>query len=556
MGSGLVEEYGLMGRFSLDFGTGNSVLARFSETLQQAVTFDIPGISTRIRYRVTEQDTERQVFLVPSLIHYGESQTLIGDQVVSRGLSDHPDTFRWMKRSIMQGSGKRRKTAQGFRSASDAGGDFLRLLLHYASEHVDPASDEVTLTAPVEAFEKYTDWLGSVAEAAGIQRLRIIDEPTACVLGYLGGARRTDRFAVVDFGCGTLDTSVVRVDLNNMSERKAVQLGMAGVDLGGMDLDQWLADDFCQRNCLPESISSELMPLLLLEAEQVKISLSDPQTSEADMTVLFSTGSATKLLQASYRRRCSACERGGYQESKANVPGCLGCLLMQHQLTKRVREVLDRAVENASVKVGLRRTDITRLLVTGGTSLIPCVNELFLEVFPERTEFANPFDAVARGACCGAVTTILQHDYALQTYDARKGKPVFLPLFRAGTELPTSSDDAVRLWCNGIGDGQTRVGLKVFEGSSIRQRRLGRPGVEESGVLLPDESLSGSTQEYRCLNPDNPTFINANPPVHMKRDQNRFACRFDVDAHRRLLVTVRDQLNGQLLFSNYPVVRL
>ncbi len=96
-----------MGRIAIDFGTGNTLLARLNENTGQTETVEIPGITTEVRYRLRPDEPEWAVRVVPSLIHYSETETLIGDQVLSRGLAEHPDTFRWMKRGIAQRVTKR-----------------------------------------------------------------------------------------------------------------------------------------------------------------------------------------------------------------------------------------------------------------------------------------------------------------------------------------------------------------------------------------------------------------------------------------------------------------
>lgn len=101
----------------------------------------------------------------------------------------------------------------------------------------------------------------------------------------------------------------------------------------------------------------------------------------------------------------------------------------------------------------------------------------------------------------------------------------------------------------------TRIGLKIFEVSRMKQRTLDVALVDAQGVLR-DDSRVASEYAYICLNRDNPTFIVADPPVNLQRDQKRFLCSFAVDGHRRLLVTVLDDLTGKTLLKDHPVVRL
>jgi molecular chaperone DnaK len=545
-----------MGRVAVDFGTGNTVLARFNETTQQTETMQIPGITTEFRYRLRSDKPEQVVHVVPSLIYYSETETLIGDQVLSRGLAEHRDTFRFMKRGIAQGVTKRKRTAQEHKSPAEAGKDFLRLLLTGISHQISFADDEFTFTAPTDAFERFEDWLRSVCEDLGIQRMRLLDEPTACVLGYEGAARKDDRFLVFDFGCGTLDVVAVRIDLGGRGGNKAVQLGRAGCDLGGLDIDHWLAEDFCQRHHLGDHERRELEAVVMRQAEAVKIAMSDPAVADAEMSVLNRVSGRPRLLQTRYRRSCKECDPGR-KGDPASGDACLGCLLAAKGFLKQTRETLERALENAAVKAGMRRDDLTKVLVTGGTSLVPCVRQLLVECFGNRAVLQRPFDAVARGACPEReVGFILQHDYSLKGFNPERDDHEFKPLLKIGTEYPTPRE-LVRKAIGGTADGQTRCGLLVFEVSGMKRRKgpmklgLGGEFVEDDG-----DGQINSEFAYVPLNFDNPKFIVADPPINVQRDKRRFLCSFWVDGHRRLLVTVVDNLTGKLLMKDEPVVRL
>lgn len=552
-----------MGEVAVDFGTSNTVLARYNEMTGRAETIQIPEVSVEQRYRLTPAGEEHSVWVVPSLIHYGESATLIGNQVVSPGLAEHPDTMRWMKRAIAQANTRRKKTAQGHKSPAEAGEEFLRLVLNYASDQVSFENDTFTFTVPVEAFETFQDWIWRLAESIGIRKLRLLDEPTASVFGYQGAARTTDRFVVVDFGGGTLDVSAVRLDLAGPNEHKAVQLGQAGCDLGGMDIDQWIAEDFCSQRGITAADRRELENFILRQAEAVKISLSDPTQVDAEMAVVSTTERVARTHQITYRRTCPKCAAAlaggpappGRSAAAAANTVCLGCLLVAKEFTSRLRDTLERALENAAVKSGMRRGDITAVMVTGGTSLVPAVRAQLQQVFGDRVVFDHPFDCVVRGACRGLVAPILQHDYAIESYDRETRQYGFKELFRIGTEYPTSPEKPQRFWCNGSTDGQTRVGLVIYEVSRMAKRHLEESMVDEQGRIRRSSKVA-TNYEHIALNHDNPTFINADPPINRERDKQRFLCSFVIDGNRRLLVTVVDQHSGKPVLKNHPVVRL
>ena len=228
--------------------------------------------------------------------------------------------------------------------------------------------------------------------------------------------------------------------------------------------------------------------------------------------------------------------------------------MSDHGFLRSVRDTVDRALENAAIKAGVRRDDIRRVFVTGGTSLVSAVRAYLTEAFPNKVAFESPFDAVACGACKGIVVPILQHDYAIESYSSSRRDYEFKPLFASGTEYPTEKG-RVRFWAKGSYDGMRRIGIKVFEVSRMQKRRLDIALVDESGALR-DTSRVDSKYEYICLNQKNPTFIIADPPIEMRRDGRRFLCTFWVDTTRRLIVTVEDQLTDRVLLIDHPVVRL
>ncbi len=544
-----------MGKVAIDFGTSNTVVARFNETTQCTETVEIPGITSEMRYRLTPESPEEVVHVAPSLIHYSETETLIGNQVLARGLAEHRDTMRWFKRGIGQGISRRQKTAQGHKSPQEAGEEFLRLLLHFAGDRLDFFNDEFTFTAPVEAFENYQDWLLRVVDAVGIRRVRLLDEPTACIQGYQGAVRRDEVFLVFDFGGGTLDVSVARVDAASTTQIKAIQLGQAGRELGGMDIDRWVADDFCARHALDARTRRESEARLLRLAEETKITLASLREAESDLRVLSDLGAIPQLYTTTYARTCPCCAPGRAGTPPDTEASCLNCLLRAHDFTRQVRETVERALENAAVKAGVRRDDVTRVVVTGGSSLTPSVRSLLQELFGERVAYARPFDAVVHGACRIIIEPILQHDYAIESYNHEHKRYEFLPLFPIGTEYPTPPGNALRLWAKGAYEGMTRIGLKIFEVSRMPRRTLAAAQVDAEGRLREDTRVA-SDHEYICLNADNPTFIIADPPINLARDQKRFLATFQIDGNRRLLVSVLDNMTGKTLLEEHPVVRL
>ena len=550
-----------MSRVAVDFGTSNSVIALLQDEDSEPRTIEIPGVSREVRVPgALVGGNDQIVHLVPTLIHYGEQETWIGHQVAQRGLTESPGTLRWMKRSIAHRVSKRRRTPQGHKSPAQAGEDFLRLLLNYATDRISFVDDEFVFTAPVEAFEDFRDWLERVATAVGIRRFRLLDEATASILGHRGAVGENDRFLIFDCGCGTLDVSIVRVNLTTDAsgaesfDRKAIQLGQAGDDVGGMDIDRWLVSDFCTRHALDQRQYRQLEATLLPRAEAVKITLSAPAAESAELTLSATESPTGETLVSTYTSSCPVCERRRPPSATDARPCCLGCLLVAKDFPRTLRRTTERALENAAIKVQLRKDDLTVILATGGTSLVPAVRDMLGDAFEGRILQTNPFDAVVRGACRGLVVPLLQHDYAIESYDKERKRYEFRPLFPMGTTYPTA-EGAVKLWARGSYDGMTRIGINIFEVSRLGRRTLDRSLVDAEGVLQASSNVV-SDYQHICLNTKNPTFIVADPPIQTARDTKRFLCAFRVDGNRHLRVSVLDQLTGKSLLSDHAVVRL
>src|SRR5512145_1082015 len=135
------------GRLAVDFGTSNTVVAQWDETLQQGVPLHIP------EFGMLEKQGDETISLIPSLIHYAaDNRTWIGSQVIQRGLRQSPRTFRWMKRYISHRSPLKVRVGDREITPYLAGQDFLSSILVFAGQEVGFRDEEVALSVPVEAF--------------------------------------------------------------------------------------------------------------------------------------------------------------------------------------------------------------------------------------------------------------------------------------------------------------------------------------------------------------------------------------------------------------------
>jgi molecular chaperone DnaK (HSP70) len=307
--------------------------------------------------------------------------------------------------------------------------------------------DEVAFTVPVEAFEHYETWLTDVAQAAGMPRIRLIDEPSAAALGYGAHIQPGNVYLIFDFGGGTLDVAVVIIDEEDGgSSRRCRILGKAGLDLGGTTIDQWLFQDVLRqtgRSDADDEIRA-ISQAILVECEQAKINPS--QGDRADVSI-FNPHTGT-VLNAEFTR-------SQFED-----------LLDDNDALTRLDQTLRRALNDARER-GFTEADIKAVLMVGGSSQIPVIQRTVKRVFgKDRVLLHRPLDAVARGAAAFAAGVDffdhIQHDYAIRFRNSQTGEFDYRPLVQRGTTYP-SEGPLVSLTIKASHDEQHQLGLAIFE---------------------------------------------------------------------------------------------
>ncbi|HEB99458.1 MAG TPA: Hsp70 family protein [Thiotrichales bacterium] len=525
-------------KMAVDFGTSNTVVAFWDEGRGDVRLHAIPDVTRPFRFRMDGVETE--IPYVPSAIYYHGHERLVGFQVLARALEESRGAFRWMKAYIRDRRRIERDMGGGLRvDHYRAGRDFLENVLLYASEHIDFGHAEVAFTVPVESFEHYTDWLGNVCREVGVRRYRFIDESSACIFGYDTHLQTGDVFVIFDFGGGTLDVSVVRIEDHVSGGRGCRVLGKAGCDIGGRTIDAWLYQALLQRAGISDLDARPASGLFLLQVEALKERLSTEAAVDYDIR-----------HDASGLRLSGRLQRTEFED-----------LLEERGLYTRIQETLERALRTAEEK-GIPKSDIKETLLVGGTSQIPSIRRQVRMHFGERTRGYRPYDAVARGACRYLTSDIealydhIQHDYAIRDYDPRAGRHRFHTLVEQGTPYPTEPDFK-RLTLKAVREGQRFFGINIYEVAEAGSAAVGGVDLvfDASGNMVLDtrEKRIEAETEY-WMNEDRPTFIEAVPPAN--KGDKRFLVSFRVDDQKHLLVTVFDILTQKHVYRDHPVVKL
>lgn len=518
---------------AIDFGTSNTVLCRWNAATQSSEVLTLDAVAQRTAGPA----------VVPSLLYVEDAtqdSVLIGQPVRDRGLDRSERCFKNFKRGIGT-------AIQGFMpdldgrtlSFEQVGDWFLTQVIDQLRQQED-SLDEVVLTVPVDSFETYRSWLGNLCQRWDIERVRMIDEPTAAALGY--GLSDKETVLVIDFGGGTLDLAIVQLSggpaqglgyilkWGQKAMGKSAQqvstakvLAKAGENLGGADIDQWVAQYLYDQHGIAIS------PLTLRLAEQLKIQLS---------TAL--SASESYFDDETFDSYELTLERDQF-ETVLQTQGFF------ERLDERVSQVLQQGRRQ-----GVDVTDIDAVLLVGGTTQIPAI-QTWINARFEKTKVCcdRPFTAVSAGALQLQqikLTDFLYHGYGIRFWDRRNNCHGWHPIIPQGQPYPMAQP--VELVLGASSEKQPSIELIIGE----LGREQGSTEVYFEGNRLVTRQTQTGQAVAQPLNDQAPNIANLNPPGMPGEDRVRLS--FTVDQDRLLRVTVEDLLTEDVLANNQAVVEL
>jgi molecular chaperone DnaK (HSP70) len=530
-------------QIAIDFGTSNTVVAAWNEATRQTETLRLPPFSGA--------PTEGAPSTIPTLLYVEDAaapRVRVGAEVRDRGEDVPGDQrfFQGFKRAIAADVPGFSPTLDGVEVTSRLAGElFLRQVLGQLPKAGHPL-DEVVFTVPVQAFERYLDWLQTLARGLDVGRIRLLDESTAAALGYDALVPGVP-VLVVDFGGGTLDVSLVRTPAARQAgvtltpggggaferDRVAQVVAKAGQVIGGEDVDHWLLDDFLTRHGRTRGEVADDLHQLKALAERVKVRLSTQPTAEL---AWFDPGAA-KTLKTTYARTD------------------LEDLLEANDFFVRIQSTLDQVLRQAEGK-GIGRQDVAQVLLVGGTSLIPAVQRAVRQNFPrEKVKSHLPFEAVAHGALQLArgvdVADFLYHGYGIRYWDVRAQRHQYEPIFAPGQPYPTP--EPIEIVLRASRPAQPAIELVIGEMEPVA---AGASEVVFDGARLVTTAVGASGMRVVPLNDaeEAKTIARLEPPGYPGVDRIRVA--FRVDGDRRLRLTVVDLQTDARLLDDQPVVEL
>ncbi|HEY2704953.1 MAG TPA: molecular chaperone DnaK [Candidatus Dormibacteraeota bacterium] len=371
----------------------------------------------------------------------------------------------------------------------------LQKLKADAEAYLGQKVTDAVITVPAYFNDAQRQATKNAGEIAGLNVVRIINEPTAAALAYGLDKKTNERILVWDLGGGTFDVSVLEVG-EGVVEVKATN---GDTHLGGDDYDRrivdWLADEFRKDNGIDLRKDRQALQRLTEAAEKAKIELS--QRVETDINLPFITADANGPKHLQY-----TVTRAKFEQLTAD-------------LTERCRKPFQEALKDA----GLTPKDLDEVILVGGATRMPVIQNLVKELTgKEPHRGVNPDEVVAIGAAIqagvltGDVKDVLLLDVIPLSLGLMTEGGVMTKIIERNTTIPTSKTQSFST----AADNQTSVEIVVLQGE--------RPLAQDNRVL--------GTFKLEGI-----------PPA--PRGVPQIEVTFDVDANGILHVTARDRASGK-----------
>jgi molecular chaperone DnaK len=325
-----------------------------------------------------------------------------------------------------------------------------------AEAYLGESVTQAVITVPAYFNDAQRNATKDAGKIAGLEVLRIINEPTASSLAYGLDKKKNETIAVYDLGGGTFDVSVLDVGDGVFQVRSTA----GDTFLGGDDFDQrildFLADEFKRSNGIDLKGDRQALQRLKEAAEKAKIELSTTMQAEINLPYITADASGPKHLVTTLTR--------------ARLEQLTG------DLVQKTLEPVRRALADA----GLKATDIHEVVLVGGMTRMPLVQEVVKREFgKEPHKGVNPDEVVAIGAAIqagvlgGEVKDVLLLDVTPLTLSIETLGNVATPLIERNTTIPTRKSQVFST----AADSQTQVEIHVVQGErpmAADNKSLGR----------------------------------------------------------------------------------
>jgi len=333
----------------------------------------------------------------------------------------------------------------------------LQKMKQTAEDYLGHSVSKAVITVPAYFNDEQRQATKDAGKIAGLEVMRIINEPTAAALAYgLDKKKQNEIIAVYDLGGGTFDISILEL-ADDVFEVKSTS---GDTHLGGDDFDQliidWIVAEFKKETGIDISIDKMAQQRLKEAAEKAKIELSSKETTDINIPFITADASGPRHLNMNLTR------------AKFNQ--------LTHSLVEKTVEPCKKALADA----GISASEIDEVILVGGSTRIPAVREKVKELFgKESNKSVNPDEAVAIGAAiqggvlAGEVHDVLLLDVTPLSLGIETLGGVMTKIITRNTTIPTKKSEVFST----AADNQTSVEIHVLQGErelARDNRTLGR----------------------------------------------------------------------------------
>ncbi|MCM0582219.1 molecular chaperone DnaK [Weissella diestrammenae] len=511
----------------IDLGTTNSAVAVLEGGTPKIITNPNGGRTT------------------PSVVSFKNGETQVGDTAKRQAITN-ADTIMSIK-SHMGEDGYKVSVAGKDYTPEEVSAMILQYIKKYAEDYLGEDVTKAVITVPAYFNDAQRQATKNAGKIAGLEVERIINEPTAAALAYgLDDLNKDEKILVYDLGGGTFDVSVLE-----LGDGVFEVLSTAGdTHLGGDDFDQkvidWLAEDFKSENGIDLKQDTLALQRLKDAAETAKKTLSQATEAQIDLPFIASSDNGPLHIQTTLTR------------AKFN------------QLTRDLVERTKVSVETALKDAGLSSSDIDQVILNGGSTRIPAVQEFVKDITgKEPNHSINPDEAVALGAAIqggvitGDVKDVVLLDVTPLTLGIETMGGVFTKLIDRNTTIPTSKSQVFST----AADNQPAVDIHVLQGEramAADNKTLGRfqltdipaaprgvPQIEvkfdidRNGIVTVSAKDLGTQKEQKITIQNS----GALSDEEIEKMMNDAKANEEADAKRKEEVDLRNDVD-QLIFSS------